>query len=145
MHIDDHFTFAMAENVFAAAGTNLAGVGKTMGGSEFRAGNNDQLKLMLSVHTAFVGAGNISFKLVSDAQVAIAEDGSATEHAVLGPFTAAELPAGKKMYVTLPVGSTYEEFLGLLVVGTATTTAGAINAFLALDAQDWEAFPDAVN
>jgi uncharacterized membrane protein len=81
--------------------------------------------------------------LVSDAQAAIAVDGSATVHIDTGTFVTDDsaandnsLNAGGIIFMG-PIpneGHTYEEFLGLLcIIATTTVTAGKINAFLTLD------------
>src|SRR6185295_12851847 len=88
-------------------------------------------------------AGTIAFQLVSDAQAAIATDGSATVHIDTGTFVTddaaandAQMNAGGIIFMgALPTeGHVYEEFLGILcITATTTTTAGKINAFLTLD------------
>ncbi|QII84177.1 hypothetical protein G3T20_05345 [Bordetella hinzii] len=91
------------------------------------------------------GAATLQVKLVSDAQAAIATDGSATEHIVLPVKAVADLTAGKMLgCVKLPSGS-YERYLGILqVTGTAAFTAGKINAFLTSDPAIWRPYADNV-
>jgi hypothetical protein len=46
----------------------------------------------------------------------------------------------------IPSDTTYEQFLGILVVtGTTATVAGSIDAYLTLDPSGWKSYPDAVN
>ena len=47
----------------------------------------------------------------------------------------------------LPVeGHEYERYLGVqYTIGTTTTTAGNVNAFLTLDPYGWKSYPDATN
>lgn len=48
--------------------------------------------------------------------------------------------------VALPKGIEYKQYLGLRqVVGTAALTAGALNAFLTPDPQNWRAYPEGNN
>lgn len=92
------------------------------------------------------GSATLVLKLVSDAQAAIATDGSATEHIISATIAVANLTAGRRIVAQqLPQG-TYERFLGVLqVTGTAAFTAGSISAFLTHDASRWLAYADAVN
>lgn len=105
------------------------------------------LYLFVNVDTTATSGGSatLQIKLASDAQDAIATDGSATEHIVLPVKAVADLTAGKLLgCVKLPVGS-YERYLGILqVTGTAAFTAGKINAFLTSDPAIWRPYADNV-
>jgi hypothetical protein len=92
------------------------------------------------------GLATLVVKLSSDAQPAIAVDGSATDHIVTAAIPVASLTVGRRIVVAkLPAG-TYERYIGVLqVTGTAAFTAGQISAFLANDASRWLAYADAVN
>lgn len=148
--------FADAESVAAAAGTAL--VGDVINLQEARdIGNAGMpLYLVITVDTSIITggvAGTINFKLASDAQAAIATDGSATVHLQTKDFVtdgddANELDAGVVAYAAaLPLeGVQYEQYLGLLAtVATTTVTAGAISAFLTPNPKAWQAYPDATN
>lgn len=111
-------------------------------------GNGQPVYLVISVDTALASAtGTVNFQLVSDAQAAIATDGSATVHAQTGPKAQAAVVAGTTFVIPLPLElPKYERYLGILqVVATAAFTAGKINAFLTLDPYGWKAYPDGVN
>jgi hypothetical protein len=109
-------------------------------------GNGQPVYAVITVSTAFTSgtSSTVNFQIVSDAQEAIATDGSATVHAQTGAVAHTELTAGKRYVLPLPLeGREYERYLGLLVVtGAATTTAGAITAFLSLDPDGWKAYPE---
>lgn len=157
MIMDERTEFCDATSVAATAGTAL--VGDVIDSSVVRdLGNGQPIYLCITVDTEIITggtAGTIQFKLASDAQAEIATDGSATEHFVSREFVTddaaandAELNAGGvPVMVALPVeGVAYERYLGILVVtGTTTTTAGAINAFLTLDPHGNKSYPDATN
>jgi hypothetical protein len=113
---------------------------------------------VISVDTEIItggAAGTIVFKLASDAQAAIATDGTATEHFVSRAFVTddsaandAEMNAGAyPVIVALPMeGKAYERYLGILVtIGTTTVTAGKINAFLTHDVAKYKNYADATN
>ena len=155
MILDERTEFADAVSVAAAAGTALIGdvIDTEVAGD---IGNGTPVYLVLTCATSIITggvAGTIKFQLVSDAQAAIATDGSATVHVDTGTFVtdddgSNELDAGDVIAViALPLeGKVYERYLGILaIVATTTVTAGAINAFLTFDPHGWKAYPDAAN
>lgn len=113
-------------------------------------GSGQPLYLVIQVDTTATSGGSATanFTLASDAQAAIATDGSATVHATTGARTVASLVAGTTVAVlALPMqGNAYERYLGILqTTATAAFTAGKINAFLTLDPTGNRAYPDANN
>lgn len=157
MIIDSLNEFADAQSVAAAASTALIGDVIDLGAVPQDLGNGEPMYLVITVDTSIITggvAGTIAFSLASDAQAAIAVDGSATQHISTGTFVTddvalAGLLAGGVAYVgALPTGAgkAYERYLGVLAtVATTTVTAGAINAFLTKDPSAWKAYADAVN
>ena len=144
MYLDKTTEFCDATALSTAA-TGLALIGNVMDLTVARdLGQIDDLYFVVTVDTAVTsgGAATVSFILASDAQAAIAVDGSASEHIVTAAIPKATLVAG---YVAaafdLPFeGVPYEEFIGVLQnVGTAALTAGKINAFLTSDVARWKA------
>lgn len=113
-------------------------------------GGADPLFLVIQIDTAVTSAGaaTVQFKLVSDAQAAIATDGTASEHFVTAAIAKATLIIGYRVCaVQLPRdgGVPYERYLGILqVTGTAALTAGAFSAFLTRDPSLWKAYTDGV-
>jgi len=113
-------------------------------------GQGNPLYLVIQVDTAATsgGAATASFSLVSDAQAAIATDGSASVHITSPVFAKADMTAGKSILVaTLPrEGTAYERYLGILqTTAVAAFTAGKIDAFLTMDPAGWKAYPDGNN
>lgn len=157
MIMDELGEFADAESVAAAASTALIGDVIDLGvGRDI--GNSGPIYLVITTDTEIITggtAGTIKFQLVSDAQAAIAVDGSATVHFDTGTFVTDdaganddELNAGGVIaIVMLPQqGKTYERFLGILaIIATTTVTAGNINAFLTRTPANWAAQPDGAN
>lgn len=146
MIMDDRLEFADAVSVAAAAGTALIGDVIDTAAVHRDIGSGEPLWLVITTDTEIITggvAGTVKFQLVSDAQAAIATDGSATVHFDTGNFVtddaaanSAQLNAGGVIaMVALPMeGPVYERYLGILcVTATTTTTAGKINAFLTLD------------
>lgn len=146
MILDERLEFADATSVAAAAGTALIGDVIDLGAVARDIGMGDHLWFVITVDTEIItagAAGTVKFQLVSDAQAAIATDGSATVHFDTGTFVtddaaanATQLNAGEILFAgRLPMqGNVYERYIGVLcVTGTTTTTAGKINAFLTLD------------
>jgi subtilisin family serine protease len=155
MILDELLEFADATSVAAAAGTAL--IGDVINLQEARdIGNGEPIYLVIQCATSIItggSAGTIKFQLASDAQAAIATDGSATVHFDTGTFVtdgddANALDAGATIAAfALPMaGNAYEQYLGILcTVGTTTVTAGAINAFITKDVSKWKAYPDGQN
>lgn len=95
------------------------------------------------------GAATVQFVLASDAQAAIATDGTATEHFKSGAIPKAQLVPGFVVMSfklsQLWLGPTPERFLGLLAnVGTAALTAGKVNAFLTMNPVGLRSYADAI-
>jgi len=111
-------------------------------------GHGEDLWAVIRITTAVTsgGAATVQFQLASDAQAAIATDGSATIHAQTAAIPKATLIAGyTALAIRLPAG-TYERYLGILqITGTAALTAGAADAYLTKDYASWSAYPDASN
>jgi len=107
------------------------------------------LYLVIQVDTTATSGGSATgqFHLCSDAQAAIAVDGTATYHYSTPAIAVATLVAGYTIaVVALPPGKTYERYLGILqTTAVAAFTAGKVNAFLTSDASLWRAYADAVN
>jgi hypothetical protein len=107
------------------------------------------LYLVIQVDTTVTSAGaaTVSFELSSDAQAAIAVDGTETIHFATAAIPKATLVAGYVVaIVALPMENpAYETFLGIVQnVGTAALTAGKINAFLTDAPAKYKAYPDAL-
>ncbi|MEO0034135.1 MAG: hypothetical protein RLZZ501_158 [Pseudomonadota bacterium] len=143
----NQFAAATALNT-GAAGTYLVGNVIDLAKNGLDVGNGEEMWLVILISTTATsgGAATATFKLASDAQAAIATDGSASVHIVTDTIPVASLVAGKQVCaIALPRG-TYERYLGVLqVTGTAAFTAGAVTAFLTHDVAGWVAYPDAVS
>lgn len=155
MILDERNEFADAASVAGSAGTALIGDVIDLGSTSSDIGLGEDLYLVIQTATEIItggSAGTIQFFLASDAQAAIATDGSATIHASSASLVTDDAAAnsaalnagGTILAVRLPAG-TYEQYLGILAtIGTTTVTAGAINAFLTKDFAKWVAMPDAL-
>lgn len=95
--------------------------------------------------TSGTSAATAAFSLASDAQAAIAVDGSQTEHFRTRAFTIAQMAAGTVLAcVKLPWGN-YERFMGVVqTTAVEAFTGGKINAFLTADPAKWKALADNV-
>ena len=156
MIMDERLEFCDAVDVAAAAGTAL--VGDVIDLSVARDIGIRPSYLVIQTVTEIItagAAGTLTFQLASDAQAAIAVDGSASVHFQTKAFVTdgtdandAELKAGGVIAcIALPLeGVPYERYLGILAVtATTTTTDGDIDAFLTFDPSKWTAFADAAN
>ena len=150
MLIDKSLEFADAVAIGGSTGRRLIGdvvdlgVARDVG----NLGGGMPLYLVVQVDTTFTsgGAGTLQLEFVSDAQAAIAVDGSATEHYTSSVIALGTLVAGYTLIIPLPLEApAYERFLGVIGnVGTAAMTAGAVNAFITPDVQKWKAYADAL-
>lgn len=157
MILDERTEFADAASVAAAAGTALIGDVIDLTATHRDMGNGECLYVAITVDTEIItggSAGTVKFQVATDAQAAIATDGSATIHLDTGTFATgaassnALLAAGKTLlFAELPLeGKVYERYLGILcVTATTTTTAGKINAFLTPDKHGWAAYAEGAN
>lgn len=157
MILDERLEFADATSVAAAAGTAL--IGDVIDLQVARdVGNGQPLYLVITTDTEIITggtAGTVAFALASDAQAAIATDGSATIHWQSRNFVTDDAAAndsqlnagGVIAVVALPgEGAVYERYLGILcITATTTTTAGKINAFLTHEPYGWKSYTDATN
>lgn len=102
---------------------------------------------VLQVQTTATSGGSATgqFSLASDAQAAIATDGSATVHFATSAIPVATLVAGYVIAaVRLPRAPNYERYLGVLqTTGTAAFTAGKVDGFLTLDYSKVKHYADA--
>jgi len=152
MILDETLEFCDAVSAIqAASSVALIGDVVDLGAAGESQGSPDKpLFLVITVDTAVVSADSnpLSFKLVSDAQAALATNGTASEHVVTPALLPASYPAGAKFVFALPSpGVAYERYLGILEVtgaGTSGITAGKVNAFLTFDAGHQKAYPDAI-
>lgn len=153
MLLDEYTEFADAVAVTGNAGTALIGDVINLKSASLDIGQGEPVYAVINVDTEIItggDAGTIQFFVASDAQAAIATDGSATIHAsspsIVTDGTDANGALAKAgqfpLFVELPVG-TYEQYLGILcTIGTTAVTAGKINAFLTRDKRGWKAYPD---
>lgn len=156
MILDERTELADAVSVASTAGT--INVGDVIDMSVVRdIGNGQPVYLIVTVDTEIITggtAGTIQFQLVSDS-VTTPDTSTATKHAYSPVYvtddSAANSPelnaGGVPFQIALPVeGEQYERYVGLqAVIGTTTTTAGNVNAFLSLDPYGWKSHPDATN
>ncbi len=166
MITDGLLTFANDASVAAAAGTALVGDVVdlfALGGNPAQVqgtlardiGQGLPLYVVLKTTTEIItggSAGTIKFQIASDAQAAIAVDGSATIHYDTGTFVTDDAAANDTAMnagqviaiVPLPMqGRAYERYLGVLVtIATTTVTAGAIDAFITMDPTVYRAYAD---
>lgn len=128
----------------STAATGLALVGDVVDLGTDGINDVDNVYLVIGVDTAVTssGAATVEFQLVSDAQAAIAVDGSASVHYKSAAIAKADLVAGyTAVRVELPKGQ-YERYLGVIAnVGTTALTAGKVNAFLTPLSVTAKAFP----
>lgn len=110
-------------------------------------GQGQPVYLIITVDTAVTSGGSatVSFTLASDSTAAI-DTASSTKHYTTPVYPIASLVPGFRHIVALPMGQSYERFLGLLqTTAVAALTGGAVSAFLTLDPIGWRAYPEGQN
>jgi hypothetical protein len=97
------------------------------------------------VDTAVVGTtSTVQLQLCSDSTANLAT--SKTVHIDTGAIAEATLVAGYTLIYPLPVGATYERYLGIWeTVGTNNLSAGKLNIFLTHDVAKWTPYADNVS
>lgn len=141
----DQFATALALST-AGAATILFGDVMDLGAGNRPLFDISHLYLVVQISTTVTsgGAATIQFQLASDAQAAIAIDGSATIHWMSNALPKATLVAGYIVgIIAMPKMPIYERYLGILtVIGTAALTAGNASAFLVENPSNWVAMAD---
>lgn len=156
MILDELNEFADNVSVAAGAGTALIGDVIDLGLTSSDIGTGEQVYLVIKTGATEIitggSAGTIQFYLASDAQAAIATDGSATVHLTSASLVtddaavnSSALNAGEKILVAALPQGTYERYLGILcTIGTTTVTAGTIDAFLTKDVASYFKYADGI-
>jgi hypothetical protein len=110
-------------------------------------GVSADLYVFINVDTTATSGGSATgqFHLCSDAQAAIAVDGSASYHFSTAAIAVATLVAGYQIACFKIPAGTYERYLGIVqTTAVAAFTAGKVNAFLTSEVDAWKAYPDAL-
>lgn len=150
MILDERTEFCDAQALnLGAAASYLIGDVMDLGVARDIGNGADGLYLIGQVDTTATsgGAATGQFHLASDAQAAIAVDGSASYHFSTAAIAVATLVAGYVICaVKLPSeGVAYERYLGILqTTAVAAFTAGKVNFFLTPDLAKWKAYADAI-
>ena len=149
MILDERGEFLDATSLVNATGTLLIGDVIDLGVARNVGSPPRPMYLVIQIDTTVLasgGASEVQFQLASDAQAAIAVDGTATIHWRSGAIPKASLVAGYTMVVPLPGHLPhYERYLGILVaITTFAVTTGKANAFLTHDPKQWKATADAL-
>jgi hypothetical protein len=147
MILDERNEFADGVAVSGAAATRQAG--DVIDLSVARdIGSGQPIYLYILVEAAPTGADTVAFHLVSDSVNPPATDGSATMHYSTGNVAIADLPAGKRFMVALPLEDpAYERYLALQVTNAGASSLAdlKVSAGLTLDPCRWKAYPEGEN
>tara|TARA_R110000868_G_scaffold307378_2_gene568855 strand:- start:22927 stop:23382 length:456 start_codon:yes stop_codon:yes gene_type:complete len=150
MIIDELNTFCWQTSLnTGAAGSYLLGDVIDMQNLRDIGQNATPLYLVIRVTTAATSGGSATgnFSLCSDAQAAIAVDGSQTTHVSSGAIAVASLVAGYEILeIAIPLeGRAYERYVGIVqTTAVAAFTAGKISAFLTPTLDAYKSYPNAV-
>ena len=140
MIIDERLEFCDNVTLTTATGTALQGDVINIENSR-DIGMGQPLYWIIQVSTAVTSGGSATcnFTLASDATAAI-------KHVETGAIAKADLVAGYRKVIPLPMSGKFEQFVGVnLTTAAAALTAGAIDSFITYDPAGWTAQPDAAN
>ena len=99
-------------------------------------GGGEPFYLIINVVEAFTSAGSatVQFAVIDEANTTL--DGSSVIIVQTRAIAIATLTAGKIIVIPIPAGIITQQYLGVRYdIGTATTTAGTVDASFALGAQ----------
>ena len=149
MILDERTEFcdATALNTGGAA-SYLIGDVIDLGVTGLNLGVGEDLYCVIQVDTTATSGGSATgaFHLASDAQAAIAVDGSATYHFSTSAKAVATLVAGYQIAAFRLPNGTYERYLGILqTTAVAAFTAGKVNAFLTKEVSAFTAYANAID
>lgn len=148
MILDERAEFCDATSLnTGAAASYLIGDVMDLGSTSRDIGIGEDLYVVIQVDTTATSGGSATgaFHLASDAQAAIAVDGSATYHLSTAAIAVASLTAGTTVLAARLPSGTYERYLGILqTTAVAAFTAGKVNAFLTKDIAKHTIYPDAI-
>jgi hypothetical protein len=156
MILDERTEFCDATSVALTAGAAWQNIGDVIPLTKIRnIAVGMPIYLVIGITTSIIGStdatGTFALRLVSDTSDNPPHVSTSTVHwtgqyVSTNTTAVAGLTAGVRYAcIALPEISDYETYLGIQAnVATRSTTAGAINAFLTLDPNQWKAYADAL-
>ena len=150
MILDNNAEFGSALDFANEPGTALVGDVLDLGTSGRSLGAGRPVYWVIQITTAADGGatntGTTRFQLVSDAQAALAADGTETVHVQTDDFLFGQLTAGTELFIPIPSGIVFERYVGVQIVqGTEGEDDCVGNSFLVLDDGEYTVYGDAVN
>jgi len=104
--------------------------------STYDVGMGRPIAVVICVDEAFTSGGSatVTFTVIDEEDSTL--DGSSVEIVSTRAIAIATLTLGKVIVLPIPAGIITQQYIGMkYTIGTATTTAGTVTAFLAFDAQ----------
>jgi hypothetical protein len=115
--------------------TNVVNTGTTTGDL----GAGEPLYLIICVDEAFTSSSStatVKFSVIDEADNTL--DSSSVEIVSTDAIIVTTLTLGKIIVLPIPVGLITQQYIGMRVdIGTDTTTAGTVTAFIGTGAQTW--------
>jgi len=140
--LDSYNEFSDAQAVTSSAISNVIDLGSTNTLKDI--GNGTPIYLVINTQTACTDSGSdatVVFSMESDSTADLAT--SATVHTTTAAlaFAAYATVGTNVVCVALPLGKTYERYLGVrYTVASGPLTAGKFDAFLTRDPQKWTSY-----
>ena len=134
MYVDKQCLLADGMDCSQVAGDYYADYCYNIGATD-DIGRGQPLYVVICCDTAFTSGGSatVKFSIVDEADTTI--DSSSVEIVSTDTLAYTRLTEGKVIVIPVPANLITQQYIGLRVdIGTATTTAGTITAFIAHDA-----------
>lgn len=133
MYVDKQCLLMDAQDLGQVAGDYYSSYAYNLGSVVGDIGSGNPLYVVICVDEAFASAGSatVKFSVIDEADTTL--DSSSVEIVSTDTIAYTTLTAGKVIAIPIPAGLITQQYLGLRVdIGTATTTAGTVTAFVAL-------------
>ena len=136
MYVDKQCLLSDSQDLSQVAGDYYSTYAYNLGSTTGDPGSGRPLYVVICVDVAFTSAGSatVTFAVIDEADATL--DSGSVVIVQTAAIAIASLTAGKTIVIPVPAGLVTQQYLGLkYTIATATTTAGTVVAFVALDAQ----------
>ena len=133
MYVDKQCLLSDSQDLSQDAGNFYSTYTYNLGSTTGDPGSGNPLYVVICVDAAFTSAGSATVKFVVIDEADTTLDDSSVEIIATRAIAYTTLTAGKVIVIPIPAGLITQQYIGLkYVIGTATTTAGTVTAFVAL-------------
>jgi len=132
MYVDKELLLSDSQDLSQSAGSYYSTYAINLGGTVGDIGSGNPLYLVCCVDEAFTSAGSATVQICLIAEDDTTLDSGSTIIVQTDDIAYTTLTAGKIIVIPVPAGLITQQYIGVRYdIGTATTTAGTISAFIA--------------